>query len=57
MWQLVNVVIYAKIIHVIPGICILGKTYLAIFLVGRQYCRFSPLIKCRLKQKTDLTWM
>jgi hypothetical protein len=24
MWELVNVVIYAKIIHVIPAICVVG---------------------------------
>jgi len=57
MWELVNVMIYAKIIHVIPAICVVGKAYLANFLVDRQYCWFSPLIKCKLKQKTDLTWL
>lgn len=38
MWELVNVVICAKIIHVIPAICVVGLAYLAIFLVDRQYC-------------------
>ena len=57
MWELVVVALYAKIMHVTPAICIVGKTYLANCLVDRQYCWFAPLIKCRLKQKTDLTWL
>lgn len=38
MWELVDVVIYAKIIHVIPAICVVGKAYLANYLVDRWYC-------------------
>jgi len=38
MWELVVLALYAKIMHVIPAICIVGKTYLANCLVDRQYC-------------------